>query len=1101
MTTARLILRSATYHWRTNLAVILGVATAVAVLAGALVVGDSVRGSLRDIALGRLGRTVSVLTVASFVREELATEIAARGGAAAPMVVATGIVTHEASGRRAASVNVYGVDERFWSFHGLDVPEGVQVSPALARELAVQPDDVLLARLQRPSEIPLESLFGRRDEVGRTVRLTVGGVLGRDRLGEFVLQPQQAEVRSVFVPLRSVQRDLGVAGEVNTVLIGADAGSVHVRGSLSLEDLGVNVRYLDAARAVSVENVSGVLNADLQRAAADAAARLRLQHTPVFTYLANTIRSGDRAIPYSLVTATDLSALPGAAPAPAGMDAIVLNEWAARELGVTPGAPVELEYFLWDSVSGLETKRQQFTTDRIVRIVGLAADRQLAPDYPGITGADSVADWDPPFPLDLSRVRPLDEQYWDEFKTTPKAFIQYERGKALWSTRYGDATSVRIGVPPDRDPTLILEDVRTQLRAAVQPPALGADVVPVRRAAEAASVGATDFGEYFTYFSFFLVASALLLAVLFFRLGIEQRLKQIGVLRAAGFPIARVRAMLLLEAVILAALGSAAGIAGAIAYAETIVYGLRTWWVGAVGTTLLETHVMPMTLAIGAFAGVATSVVCVALSLRAVARMSPRALLTASSIESAMALNPARSRRSRRIGYALTVLGAVAVAVAFANRDMQAGAFFAAGAALLAAGLFFLAAWLRARDVRLLSGRGPWATARLGFRSASFRPARTVLSAALIASAAFIIVAVDAFRRGGGEIVGDPQSGTGGYVLLAKSELPIVGNPNVPDTLDLTVEQMASATFTRFRVRPGEDASCLNLYRPTNPTIVAPEAGFIERGRFSFAASLAETDAERANPWLLLQRELPDGAIPAIADATSLQYVLHAAVGDEFTIDTGSGEPLRLRFVASLADSVLQGELVIAEEQFVRNFPSHAGYRLFLIDAPGVDTATEADALIATLERALEPFGFDAVTAAERLAAYHRVENTYLSTFQALGGLGLLLGTIGLATILFRNVLERRRELALLRAVGYDARRLTLMIVAEASFVLAVGLATGTACAALAIAPAWLGRSGTLPGAGVALLLSGVAVAGILSSVIATRAALRGNMLAALRAE
>src|SRR5688572_10705375 len=132
MTPARLILRSASYHWRTNLAVILGVATAVAVLAGALVVGDSVRGSLRDIALGRLGRTVSVLHLASFVREELAVEIAARAGASAPMVVATGIVTHEASGRRAAGVNVYGVDERFWSFHGLEAPEGVQASPALA---------------------------------------------------------------------------------------------------------------------------------------------------------------------------------------------------------------------------------------------------------------------------------------------------------------------------------------------------------------------------------------------------------------------------------------------------------------------------------------------------------------------------------------------------------------------------------------------------------------------------------------------------------------------------------------------------------------------------------------------------------------------------------------------------------------------------------------------------------------------------------------------------------------------------------------------------------------------------------------------------------
>jgi ABC-type antimicrobial peptide transport system permease subunit len=174
---------------------------------------------------------------------------------------------------------------------------------------------------------------------------------------------------------------------------------------------------------------------------------------------------------------------------------------------------------------------------------------------------------------------------------------------------------------------------------------------------------------------------------------------------------------------------------------------------------------------------------------------------------------------------------------------------------------------------------------------------------------------------------------------------------------------------------------------------------------------------------------------------------------------------------------------------------------MFLIDAPGVDTAQAAADLIASLEQALEPFGFDAVTAAERLAAFHRVENTYLSTFQALGGLGLLLGTIGLATVLFRNVLERRRELALLRAVGYDSRRLSLMIVAEAAFVLAAGLAAGTACAALAIAPAWLGRSGTLPGAGVAMLLGGVALAGLLSSLIATRAALRGNMLAALRTE
>ena len=162
-----------------------------------------------------------------------------------------------------------------------------------------------------------------------------------------------------------------------------------------------------------------------------------------------------------------------------------------------------------------------------------------------------------------------------------------------------------------------------------------------------------------------------------------------------------------------------------------------------------------------------------------------------------------------------------------------------------------------------------------------------------------------------------------------------------------------------------------------------------------------------------------------IADATSLQYVLHAAVGDTMTIDIGAATPVTLRFVGALRDSVLQGELVMAEEQFVRLFPGQEGYRFFLIDAPDVRTADQARQLAEIVEKDLQPFGVDAVSTVERLDAFHRVENTYLSTFQALGGLGLLLGTIGLATVMFRNVLERRRELALLRAVGYDARHIT----------------------------------------------------------------------------
>ena len=116
------------------------------------------------------------------------------------------------------------------------------ISPALAAEVGGKEGDVLLTRLQKPSEVPIESLFGRKEDVGRTVRLTLAGVLPRDRLGEFAVKPQQTEVRAVFAPLRRLQRDLAVPGQVNTILVsGGERTDARLRSALQLEDLGVRV--------------------------------------------------------------------------------------------------------------------------------------------------------------------------------------------------------------------------------------------------------------------------------------------------------------------------------------------------------------------------------------------------------------------------------------------------------------------------------------------------------------------------------------------------------------------------------------------------------------------------------------------------------------------------------------------------------------------------------------------------------------------------------------------------------------------------------------------------------------------------------------------
>jgi hypothetical protein len=429
----------------------------------------------------------------------------------------------------------------------------------------------------------------------------------------------------------------------------------------------------------------------------------------------------------------------------------------------------------------------------------------------------------------------------------------------------------------------------------------------------------------------------------------------------------------------------------------------------------------------------------------------------------------------------------------------QVAGFFGGGVVLLVAAVCFLSAWLQRRNRTPIRGTGWWSISLLGFRNAAYRPSRTVLCVALIASAAFIIVSVDAFRRTG-SAASDRNSGTGGFPLLAESLLPIVHDINTHEgreALNLNASNndaaFADLKFVNFRVRPGDDTSCLNLYQPRNPKIVAPPESFLQENRFAFQSSI---DPAEKNPWLLLNREFPDGAIPVITDANSLTYVLHLKVGEDLVVDH-SPQPLRLRIVAALADSIFQSELLMSDKNFVRVFPEEQGYRFFLLDTP----AAKSQDVAAVLEDRLTDFGFDAQSTDERIASFHRVENTYLSTFQLLGGLGLVLGTLGMAAVLLRNVFERRRELALLRAVGYNSSHFALMVISENVLMLCCGLAIGFVCALLAIAPVFFERGGRLPNISLGLLLLAVLLSGALASLVATLAALRSPLLPALRAE
>ena len=387
-----------------------------------------------------------------------------------------------------------------------------------------------------------------------------------------------------------------------------------------------------------------------------------------------------------------------------------------------------------------------------------------------------------------------------------------------------------------------------------------------------------------------------------------------------------------------------------------------------------------------------------------------------------------------------------------------------------------------------------------------------------MAAASFLIVAVSAFHLNTGE------GGTGGFEFVATSDLPIHYDLNTPEgRLELGFSEEASKQLEDWRVyalrvADGENASCLNLYQPQQPRVLGVPRSLVERGGFAWSAT---TDGSAENPWTALDATLgKDDAgreiVPVVLDMSTAVYSLHlGGVGSLLRIRDSADREITLQVVGLLENSVLQGNALVSEANFLKLFPDAAGYRFFLIEssrhAPRAVTrddrgeeSNSADgtrSVPTTLEATLAEEGFDVKDASEQLAQFLAVQNTYLSTFQSLGGLGLLLGTVGLAVVQLRSVLERRGELALMRAEGFQPSRLVKMVVFENAVLLVGGLAVGAIAAVIALIPQWLPHAASVPWATLAVLLGAIGIVGLLAGWLATRSVLRAPIVAALRGD
>jgi hypothetical protein len=793
---------------------------------------------------------------------------------------------------------------------------------------------------------------------------------------------------------------------------------------------------------------------------------------------------------------------------------IMLNSWAAADLQAKVGDAITLSYYVTNDVGTLETRSATFTLQHVL-YGGISSDPDLVPQYKGVTDAKSLADWDPPFPIDLKLIRDKDEAYWKEYRTTPKAFITLADGQRLWAEngdRFGRLTSIRLHDvgwegwfkrPYASEASPITPDeFARELKTRLDLPALGFQFQPVRQQMIAVSSGPTDFGTLFLSFSFFLIASAAMLVALLFRLGVEKRAFEIGLFLATGFSPRSIAGLLLVEGLFVSVIGTVMGLLGAAGFAWLMLAGLRSWWSAAVNAPLLFLHLEPATLILGAAISFVIAIATIACSVRGLTRRSPRTLLAGSGGDETL-VDDGKHRRRTWIAMAMVALSMVGGMALGANADAMTRSlsFFASGAAALTLCLIALALLLGRLHSPPIAVPGVGAMLRLGMRSARRNRRRSLLTAGLIASAAFLIVSLEAFRLDPGPAE-DRNSGSGGFSLYAESAAPLpydLGTPAGREDLGWTQADspaLSAMSVSSFRLRPGDESSCMNLYRPIRPRILGTNDSFISRGGFDFAQTLAKSEAENDNPWTLLNRTFPDGAVPAIADANAVRWQYHLGLGKDLVIQEERGKDVRLRFVALLNNSALQDEIIVADPQFTRLFPSISGRSFFLI-------GTSHDTIVATehaLEAQLEPFGFDVATAQSRLRNYFAVQNTYISTFQTLGGLGLLLGAAGLAAVLARNVWERRRELALMRTAGFTRASLGLFVIAENFALVLAGMAAGVLSAMLAISPMMM-ENASLPLCRLAVILTSVLVVGLLAGLGAVSRALRAPLIPALRSE
>ncbi|MER5434995.1 ABC transporter permease [Streptomyces sp. NPDC002588] len=647
----------------------------------------------------------------------------------------------------------------------------------------------------------------------------------------------------------------------------------------------------------------------------------------------------------------------------------------------------------------------------------------------------------------------------------------------------GKATSISVDATPGVSDAVLKQRVTA---------ALGSGPYDVKTADEQAKSSAESLGGFLDVIKYVMLGFAgiavlvgVFLIVNTFSMLIAQRTRELGLLRALGADRRQVRRSVLTEAVLLGLVGSTLGLAAGIGLAAGLIKLMSAFGMNLKTTEMAVGWATP----VAAYAvGVGVTFVAAYLPARRAATVSPMAALSDADI--AGVGRPLRVRAV--VGSVVGVLGAAAlVGCVTATKTASAASLLGLGVVLTLIATVIAGPLLVRPVIRVLGGAFPalfGSIGRMSQRNALRNPRRTGATAAALMVGLALVGGMSVASASMSKSFDEQIDKTLGADF-------VIQNPNFTPFSKEVTDAVRGTDGVGLVVRQRFAPVAVRL--PDGKRIETTASGYDDQVDRVAHVTYAEGDSAAA---------LAAGAIGMDVDFAKDHGV---RLGSVIPVEFPGDRTTSLK-VGALSDQDgsggfgMQGGLFLGIATVEKYVPGGQDSALYVNAAAG----TTADLLRPRLEKSLDPYPQVQVRdQADYKKLVHDQIAVLLYLVYALLGLAIVIAVLGVVNTLALSVVERTREIGLLRAIGLARRQLRRMIRLESVVIAVFGAVLG-----LALGLVWgvciqqvLALQGmkalAVPWTTIVAVVVGSAVVGVVAALLPALRASRMNVLAAIAHE